>query len=162
MFFVIWTAGLPADMDNSSTVSMYKVAAVTALGLAVFFIAMKFLHLVTIVELRFVNFFILLLGVRKMLLSRRKENNGRLEYLPGMLLGFMTAFLASVFFAAFVFLYLSFLDHGLMEYIRNHQPFGSYLTPGGAALIIILEGVASGAILSFAMMHLYNRDSAQG
>ena len=149
-------------MDNSSTVSMYKVAAVTALGLAVFFIAMKFLNLVSIVELRFVNFFILLLAVRKILLAKRKENNGRLEYLPGMLIGFMTALMASIFFAAFVFLYLSFLDHGLMEEIRVHQPFGNYLSPGGAALVIILEGVASGAILSFAMMHLYNRDSVQG
>ena len=149
-------------MDNHATVSMYKVAAVTALGLAIFFIIMKFLNLVTIVELRFVNFFILLLGVRKILLAKRKENNGKLEYLPGMLIGFMTTLLASIFFAAFVFLYLSFLDQGLMEFIRSTQPFGNYLSPGGAALIIILEGVASGAILAFALMHLYNRDSSQG
>lgn len=149
-------------MNNQSSASFYKVAAITALGLGIFFILMKFLDLVTIVELRFVNFFILLLGVRKTLLDKRKANNGRLEYLPGMLHGFMTAFLASVYFAGFVFLYLSFLDKTLMEFIRSTQPFGNYLSPGGAALIIILEGVASGAILSFALMHLYNRDSSQG
>lgn len=149
-------------MENPSAANMYKVSGITALGLVLFFIIMKFLNLVTIVELRFVNFFILLLGVRQILLARRKENNGKLEYLPGMMLGFMTAFMASVFFAVFVFLYLSYFDKSLMEYIKSTQPFGSYLSPGASAIIIILEGVASGAILSFAMMHLFNRDNAQG
>ena len=149
-------------MENQTTTNMYKVAGYTALGLILFFLIMKFFSLITIVELRFVNFFILLLGVRQTLSAKKKENNGTLEYLPGMLLGFMTALMASIFFAAFVFLYLSFLDQGLMEYIKNTQPFGSYLSPGAAAIIIILEGVASGAILSFTLMHLFNKDKSQG
>jgi len=69
-------------MNNQTTSNFYKVAGITALGLGIFFILMKFLNLATVVELRFVNFFILLLGVRKTLLDKRKANNGRLEYLP--------------------------------------------------------------------------------
>jgi len=148
--------------NQSHATSFYKVACFTALGLIVFFLLMKFLNLVTIVELRFVNFFILLIGIRYMLLVRRRDNQGKLEYLSGMMLGFMTAITASVIFSLFVFLYLSFIDHALMQYIINTQPFGSYLSPGGAALIIVGEGAASGAILSFAFMHIINRDNANG
>jgi hypothetical protein len=150
-------------MENTQTsTSFVKVAAVTALGLIFYFLLMKFLNLVTVVELRFVNFFILLLGVRYILLARRKENQGKLEYLSGMMLGVMTAGTASVIFSGFVFLYLKFIDHSLMEYIITTQPFGSYLTPAGSALILFVEGAASGAIISFALMHILNRDSANG
>ena len=149
-------------METQTSTSFYKVASFTALGLILFFLLMKFLNLITIVELRFVNFFILLIGIRYILLARRKENQGKLEYLSGMMLGFMTSVTASVIFSCFVFLYLSFLDHSLMQYIINTQPFGSYLSPGGAALIIVGEGAASGAILSFALMHIINRDNDNG
>jgi hypothetical protein len=149
-------------MEKNTSRDMYRIAAYTALGLVLFFIVMKFLNLATMVELRFVNFFILLLGVRKALLLKRKENNGRLEYLPGMLVGFMTALIASLIFAAFVFVYLFFFDHALMENIKTTQTFGNILSPVRVCLLIIIEGIASGAILSFAFMHLYNRDNSQG
>src|SRR5262245_5025858 len=121
-------------MKSQTATSMYKVSGYTALGLVAFFLLMKFFNLITIVELRFVNFFILAIGVRQMLAAKKRENAGNLEYLPGMLVGFMTALMASIFFAAFVFLYLSFIDHALMEFIRNTQPFGAYLSPGASAL----------------------------
>jgi len=149
-------------MEKQSSTSLYKVAGITALVLIVFFLTMKFLNLVTIVELRFVNFFFLMLAVRYMLLTKRAESDGKLEYLTGMVTGFMTALMSSLFFAIFIFLYLSYIDTGLMQFIIETQPFGNYLSPGASAIIIILEGVASGAILSFAMMHLFNRDSNPG
>lgn len=149
-------------MEKKSSTNLYKVAGITALILIAFFMIMKFLNLVTIVELRFVNFFFLLLAVRYMLLAKRAESDGKLEYLSGMVTGFMTALMSSLFFAIFIFLYLSYIDTGLMQFIIETQPFGNYLSPGAAAIIIILEGVASGAILSFAMMHLFNRDNNPG
>ena len=149
-------------METQTSTSFFKVASITALGLILFFLLMKLLNLITIVELRFVNFFILLIGIRYILLKRRKESQGKLEYLSGMMLGFMTSVMASVLFSCFVFFYLSFIDHTLMQYIITTQPFGSYLSPGGAALIIVAEGAASGAILSFALMHIINKDNANG
>ena len=149
-------------MENRTAAGLLKFAGITALGLMLFFLLMKFLNLIANVELRFVNFFIILIGIRQLLVTRKKENDGKLEYLPGMMMGFTMALMASVIFALFVFLYLSFIDLSLMENIRNTQSFGSFLSPGTSALIIILEGGASGAILSFALMHLYNKDNIRG
>jgi hypothetical protein len=49
------------------------VASLTALCLILFFLLMKLLNLITIVELRFVNFFILLIGIRYMLLAGERK-----------------------------------------------------------------------------------------
>ena len=144
-----------------SPTSAYRIAAYSAGAMILFFIFMKLVGLVTIVEFRFLNFIIMFFGVRYMLLESRKANQGKLEYLTGMLSGFMTALYTSLFFAVFVFIYLS-IDHGFMEYLKATQPFGSYLTPASASLITVIEGIAGGSIIAFAMMHLYNRDGDQG
>jgi hypothetical protein len=147
--------------SHSTTVNMYKVSALTALGLIAFFLLMKLLNLNTIVELRFLNVFLLLLGVRYVLIRKRAENGGKLDYLQGMMTGFMTAFLAAVIFAVFVFIYLN-IDSGFMQYLRDTQPFGSYLTPASSSIITILEGAASGAIITFMLMHTLNIDNDMG
>ncbi len=148
---------------NISAVStnVYKVAAYTALGMALFFLLMKLIGLVTIVELRFFNFFIMFLGVRYKLLETRRANDGKLEYLQGMLTGFLTSLFTAIFFAVFIFIYLS-IDHSFLAYIKATQPFGSHLSAASAALITVIEGVAGGSIIAFAMMHLVNKDGDQG
>jgi hypothetical protein len=147
--------------SHTAEVNLYKVAAITAAGLIGFFLLMKLVHLNTVVELRFLNIFIVLFGVRYILLRKREENGGKLEYLNGMMAGFMTAFLSAVIFAAFIFIYLN-VDAGFMLYLKSSQPFGTYLTPASASLITVLEGAASGAILSFMLMHTINRDDDLG
>ena len=146
---------------RSSEANLYKVAAITAASLIAFFLLMKLVNLSTVVELRFLNIFIVLFGVRYILLRKREDNGGKLEYLNGMMAGFMTAFLAAVIFAAFIFIYLN-VDTSFMLFLKNTQPFGAYLTPASASLIMVLEGAASGAILSFMLMHTLNRDDDQG
>src|SRR5690242_12489439 len=116
---------------------MYKVAALTAGGLILFFLLMKLFNLATIVEFRFFNIIILLIGVRYILLQERMQNDNKLEYLDGMMTGFMTAFLSAAMFSIFIFIYLN-LDTGFMHYLKITQPFGTYLTPASAALVILI------------------------
>jgi hypothetical protein len=123
-----------------SVSNVYKTASLTALGLISYFLVMKLLHLNTVVELRFINFLIVMYGVRQVLLHKRMENNGKLEYLPGMMIAFMTAFISSAMFAAFIFIYLN-IDSSFMAYLVMTQPFGNDLTPAGCALVTFLEGV---------------------
>jgi hypothetical protein len=78
-----------------------------------------------------------------------------------MATGFFTAVLTSIIFAAFLCVYLK-VDSGFMHYIKATQPFGEFLGPLSTALIIVFEGSSSGAIIVFALMHLYNKDSVQG
>jgi hypothetical protein len=146
---------------RTTDVNLFKVAAVTAASLIGFFLLMKLFNLNTVVELRFLNIFIVLFGVRHVLLRKREDNGGKLQYLDGMMAGFMTAFAAAVFFAVFVFIYLN-VDGGFMLYLRNTQPFGNYLTPASASLVTVLEGAASGAIITFMLMHTINRDDDLG
>ncbi len=148
---------------NASAVNtnVYKVATYTALGMILFFLLMKLIGLVTLVELRFFNFFIMFLGVRYKLLETRRVNDGKLEYLQGMLTGFLTSLFTAIFFAIFIFIYLS-IDHSFLAYIKATQPFGSYLSASSAALITVIEGVAGGSILTFALTHILNKDDDQG
>jgi hypothetical protein len=147
--------------SRTTAVNMYKVSALTALGIVCFFLLMKLFGLNTIVELRFLNVLIILVGVRYVLVHKRAENGGKLEYLNGIIAGFMTAFLAAVIFAVFIFIYLN-LDSAFMLYLRNTQPFGNYLTPASSSIITVLEGAASGAIISFMLMHTLNKDNDLG
>ena len=146
------------EADNSL---IYKVSAVTAGVMVLVFLTMKVLGLLHIVELRMINSLIMFLGVRYVLLRTRMDNASVLEYLPGMATGFFTAILSSSIFAVFVMVYLKF-DHSFMHYIMATQAFGEFLHPASAALIVMFEGSASGAIIAFALMHLFNRDTVQG
>jgi len=147
-------------MDRKKLMPLiFKYGGVMALGLVVYFLLMKLLGLGNIVELRFLNFFIILIGIRLFILRLKRENNGSLDYLHALGYGFVVAAITSILFSAFMFIYLSYIDPGLMHYIEAHQPFGEYLTPGSAAIVLILEGGASGAIISFVLAQYIGKES---
>jgi hypothetical protein len=130
---------------------IFRYAGFTALGLLVYFLLMKLLGFETMVELRYLNFVIMLIGIRLFILRLMRENNGNLDYLHSLGYGFVVAALASLFFSAFMFIYLSYIDTAMMQNIQAHQPFGQYLTPSSAAIVLLLEGDASGAIIAFVL-----------
>lgn len=138
---------------------IFKYAGFTALGLLVYFLIMKLLGFETMVELRYLNFIILLFGIRFFLLRLKRESNGHMEYLQSLGYGFVMAAFTSLFFAAFMFIYLSYIDTAMMQNIQAHQPFGQYLTPVSAAIVLILEGDASGAIISFALAQYLGKET---
>lgn len=141
-----------------------KYSGFTSLALLIYFLLMKLLNLATVVELRFLNVLILFIGIRFFLLRLKRENGGSLEYLQSLAYGFIVSVFTSTFFSFFIFLYLSYIDHGMLETLQLNQPFGEYMTPGAAALVLILEGCSSGAIISFALIQFMSRNSkvAQG
>ena len=138
---------------------IFKYAGLTFLGLLVYFLLMKLLNLETRVELRYFNFVILLVGLRLFILRLKRENNGHPEYLHSLGYGFAVAALTSLFFSAFMFIYLSYIDPAMMQHIQTHQPFGHYLTPGSAAIVLLLEGDASGAIISFVFAQYMGKET---
>ena len=138
---------------------IFKYAGFTALGLLVFFLIMKLLNLETIVELRYFNFVILFFGLRFFIQRLKRESSGNLEYLHTLGYGFVMAAFTSILFSTFMFIYLAYIDHGMMQHIQTHQPFGHQLTPGSAAIVLILEGGASGAIISFALAQFMGKET---
>ena len=138
---------------------LIKYGGWTSVALVVYFLLMKLFNLETVVELRFLNFFIMFLGIRFFLLRLKRENNDKLEYLPALGYGFLVATFASVIFSVFMFIYLSYIDHAMMQYIQEHKPFGERLTPASAAVVLILEGDSSGAIISFALAQYLGKET---
>jgi hypothetical protein len=128
-----------------------RYAGFIALGLLIYFLLMKLLGFETMVELRYLNFVIMLIGIRLFIMRLKRENNGNLDYLHSLGYGFVVAALASLFFSTFMFIYLSYIDTAMMQNIQAHQPFGQYLTPSSAAIVLLLEGDASGAIIAFVL-----------
>lgn len=128
----------------------------TAGVMTLYFIFMKYLNLVEILELRALNFFILLGGILMALNRYRRTNDNYVPYLQGFGLGLLTTGAALVPFSAFIGIYLS-LHPVFMDYIKQHVMMGSYMNPPSAALGIFIEGCVSGLIISFACMQYYKK-----
>lgn len=136
-----------------------KYSGGTFLVLLAYFLLMRLFNLATIVELRFLNFFIMFLGIRYFIFQLRKENDNRIDYLPSLAYGFLVSAFTSLLFAMFMFIYLAYIDRGMMLHLQAHQPFGEYLTPGSSSLVLVLEGCSSGAIIAFAVVQYLSRET---
>lgn len=139
--------------------AIYRVSVLAVLTLIGFFMLLRLIGWVHIVELRFFNLIILAIAIRRILNDERIEGKNRLEFLSGLMHGTFASMLIALGFTSFVFFYLSYIDTGLMAHIQATQPFGHYLNPLSSSLIVLIEGVASGIIISFAMLWHYSKES---
>ena len=129
-----------------------KYGLLTAAGLIAYFLLMKVVGLVQIVELRMLNLFILIAGVGFAIREYKRRSDDEMDYLQGFGIGMLTSAVSVIPFALFIFAYLNFFDPAFMETIRQEEPFGQYLNPYMAAVAIFFEGMGSGLILSFIIM----------
>lgn len=127
---------------------------VTSLVLVSYFSIMKAFGFAHVTELRYFNFFILSAGILYAYYLFRKPGYN-IEYFAGAGLGFITTIASVIPFAAFLYAYFTYVDPGLLESIKNASKMGEYLTPFTVAGAIVVEGMASGVILSFILMQYY-------
>jgi len=148
-FSPIWSIGL-------------KVGLLTCLALVVYFLFMKMLNLHMILELRLFNFVILAAGISYGIYKLKHELREGEYYLQGLAQGFLIAVVAVTSFAGLFVLYLLFLDQGLLEHIRNaFSPNLTYINIMSVFIALIMEGFASGAIISFCAMQYFKRNHEQ-
>jgi len=121
------------------------------LGLIAYFLIMKLVGLVHVIELRTVNAVILVTFVWLGLKKFENQHDHEIEYLQGIGLGILTSAVGVILFSIFIFFYLQ-LDNDLMASIRDRETFGQYLNPYILAFVIALEGIASGFIATFIIM----------
>lgn len=129
-----------------------------AAGLIVYFIIMKFLGLLHVVELRMLNLVILVAGVFFALRKFKRTHEDHLNYFRGLVTGVAASAIGSVGFAAFFFVYVSFIDTELMQYIIENEPMGRFLNPYISAFIVALEGVFSGLLVTFIIINYVPTD----
>ena len=97
-----------------------KTGIAISILLIAYFLLMKQLNLVHIIELRFLNFFIFLGGIMYAYKSYQKPNQD-MDYLPGMVLGLTTTAATVVPFAAFIFVYFSYINPNLIQVLKDNS-----------------------------------------
>ncbi|MCS6974010.1 MAG: DUF4199 domain-containing protein [Cyclobacteriaceae bacterium] len=129
-----------------------------AVGLIVYFLVMKFAGLLHVVELRLLNLFILIAGIYYALKKFQHTHGEHIHYFRALITGFATGAVGSLVFAAFLFLYVSLLDRGFMQYLIENEPMGRFLNPYIASFIVALEGVFSGLLVTFILINFIDTD----
>jgi hypothetical protein len=127
-------------------------------GLIVYFLIMKFAALHDVVELRLLNLFILVAGIYMALRTFKITHQDHLNYFRALVTGVATAAIGSLVFAAFLFVYLYFIDTAFMQYIIDNEPMGRFLNPYMASFIVALEGVFSGLLVTFVLINYIPTD----
>ena len=134
-----------------------KASALICTSFIAYFLLMQYLSLLHITELRFLNIIILITGlVTTYRYYRKKTKILNILYFDGLLLGILTSVASFLFFAIFVYIYFR-ADPALLQVLKGNtimMGFGS-VTPANAAVTVVIEGVISGLIISFAIMQYY-------
>jgi len=125
-------------------------------GLIAYFLLMQLLGLADILELRFLNLFILIAAVVGALKYYKKHSNHLMTYFKGIGVGVFTSMVGAVIFALFMGVYLGVIAPGFYETIRSEAPtYASQITPVTVSFVILLEGVISGFMTTFIAMQWY-------
>jgi hypothetical protein len=132
-----------------------KTGVITSLALIAYFLIMKFLGLERVLEFRYFNFFILLAAISYAINKLKHENEEEDFYLKGMAIGFYTSVVAIFIFSFFISFYLAFIDPSFMKYIQTTVSHGQLFNTPVVFLILFMEGLASGVIITFTMMQFF-------
>lgn len=71
------------------------------------------------------------------------------SYLKNMGLGVATSFFGMLMFSLFIFFYLSFIDQGYMDFLKEALPMGPHLDPIIIGAFLLVEGLAIRALSGY-------------
>jgi hypothetical protein len=119
---------------------------------------MKFSGLLYTTELRMANFIFLALGIYYALKKFKATHDDHVNYFRALVTGVATGAIGSIIFAAYFFIYVSFIDTEFMQYIVDNEPMGRFLNPYISSFIVALEGVFSGLLVTFILINYITTD----
>lgn len=128
-----------------------KYGLITTTLLVVYFLAMKSFGLVHNVNLRFFNGIIMTIGVYLAISTYKKHNAQEFNYLTGIGIGVFTSLVVAILFSAFISIYIIAFPDFLAK-IKLYEPQGIYLNQMAIAIILFIEAMASGCMISFISM----------
>lgn len=137
-----------------------KYGLLTAAALIAYFLLMKLLGLVHIIELRFLNGLIMAVGVVLAIRAFKIAMDGQISYFKGLGTGLITSVVGTVVFAAFMVIYVKTAGEGMVEMLSAEQYFGERVeaTPGVVIFsVLLLEGVISGFMIAFIAMQWFKQ-----
>lgn len=135
-----------------------KTGLVTSLALLAYFFIMQALGLSHIIELRIFNFLILATGICYGINKLKSEEHEDDFYLKGLAEGIVITAVSLVPFALVISLYLEYFNASLMDYIRESVAMGEFINGFVIFFVIAMEGLASGAVITFCAMQYFKID----
>jgi hypothetical protein len=131
------------------------IGLVTSAVLVAYFLAMKAMNLAQVIELRFFNFLIVAAGICYGINSLKQRLHEQEFYLKGLAQGMVIAVVTTVTFALFITVYLNYFDIQLMDDISKRVPYSGPLNALVIFTSVFMEGMASGAIITFSAMQYF-------
>ena len=129
----------------------------TFIFLGLYFLVVKMLGLVHMIEFRLLNAVIMFFGCYSAVkLSKMHLEN--FDFLKGYGAGLLTALIASFLFAVFGFLYLQFIDPSFILEVKDKEILGIYQNKYIASAQIFIEGAASGFLFTHASVVRFKRN----
>jgi hypothetical protein len=143
-------------------VSLERIGITTGLLISVtliaYFFLMKALNLAQVVELRFFNFVIIAAGICYAINYAKQHLHEQEFYLKGLAQGMIVTAVTVTSFALFMTIYLTYFDQPLMQEISKRVPYSGSLDGMIIFVSIFMEGMASGAIITFAAMQYFKSE----
>ncbi|MCT4623469.1 MAG: hypothetical protein N4A46_07585 [Schleiferiaceae bacterium] len=124
------------------------------LGLVSFFFSMHLLGLDHLTELRLFNFFIVSVGIYKLIeknIIANKTNN----YADNFLQSIKAAFTSILLFTVSLIIYLEFINPSFMTVLEQSKIWGINMGVMQIAAAILVEGVASSFMICFTLMQYF-------
>ncbi len=135
----------------------YVYGLIIAAALIAYFLLMKLLGLETNFYLRIFNFVILIAGVYFLLNNQIVRSAKSVTYFEGLGLGLRATITSVIVFLAFLAGYISFFDTEFIQVLQESQIWGADITLGQAVTGILIEGLASSVVISFAWMQYFKK-----
>ncbi len=127
---------------------------VIGLALITYFLFMHFLNLESMVELRFLNLFIVLGGMYWMYHNMFVKDPGKYSYFQGIASGVQTVLLATLTLVVFLQGFMYFNPEFIAS-INERGLWGQDMSVLTMGFVIIFEGFFSGFLLSYLMMQFF-------
>lgn len=124
-----------------------RLGLITVLLLSLYFLLLKFLGLIHVIEFRLFNGVIMFYGCFSAVKTARYKLPD-FNFIKGYGSGLLTALIASSIFSLFGLLYLEIVDPTFIDEIRANEILGIYQNKYIASAQIFIEGTASGFLFT--------------
>jgi len=145
-------------MNSSASVAI-KYGILTTAGLIGYFLIIKLLNLHTNPWFRLLNGLVMAYGIYAAIKRYKLVSGTTFNYINGFKVGILSGFLATFVFALFMGIYMFHFDTAFMNTLL--QDWFQDIDYGGGILIfvIIIEGLASTAILALTFMQVFKNST---
>lgn len=131
-----------------------KFGILTSLILIVYFLVLGFNDANANPAYSAFNIVITASGIALAIKSVKQANSGEIDYKSGLETGFFTGVIATVIFSIFFISYYVYVPEFSEKLLDK---VGDYASTGGVFATVVLMGVASSIVVSFALMQLHKK-----